>query len=151
LIGCLAFLCFLLLFLWSGLRFVLHLAAPKRVRLVAAGATLMMVIQSVIHIAVVTGAIPPTGMPLPLVSYGGSGLVASLLTAGLLVRAVREVCAAPILEAAGRFTKEQSYIGREQKAARTPAYAPVDSSIPVYTPSRAIRDRRRARQQTREI
>jgi cell division protein FtsW len=155
LIGCLAFLCFLLLFLWSGLRFVLRLAAPKRVRLVAAGATLMMVIQSVIHIAVVTGAIPPTGMPLPLVSYGGSGLVASLLTAGLLVRAVREVCAAPILEAAERFkaerfTKEQSYTGKEQRAARTAAYAPVDNSIPVYMPSRAIRDRRRARQQTRE-
>jgi cell division protein FtsW len=141
LIGCFVFLCFLLLFLWSGLRFVLHLAAPKRVRLVAAGATLMMVVQSVIHIAVVAGAIPPTGMPLPLVSYGGSGLVASLLTAGLLVRAVREVRAAPVLEAAERFKKQQ-------QAAQTPmapAYAPVANSIPVYTPSRAIRDRRRAR------
>jgi cell division protein FtsW len=156
LIGCLAFLCFLLLFLWSGLRFVLQLSAPKRVRLVAAGATLMMVTQSAIHIAVVIGAIPPTGMPLPLVSYGGSGLVATLLTAGLLVRAAREVCAAPILEAAERFKKQQmetenSHKQREPRAQMDAAYASAAaSSIPMYTPSRAIRERRRARRKMQE-
>ena len=38
------------------------------------------------NIAVASGAMPTTGLPLPLVSYGGNSLLASLFIAGLLVR-----------------------------------------------------------------
>jgi cell division protein FtsW len=38
------------------------------------------------NIAVATGSMPTTGLPLPLISYGGNSLLASLLVAGLLVR-----------------------------------------------------------------
>jgi len=42
--------------------------------------------QSILNIAVASGAMPTTGLPLPMVSYGGNSLLASLITAGLLIR-----------------------------------------------------------------
>ncbi|MDY7013030.1 MAG: FtsW/RodA/SpoVE family cell cycle protein, partial [Cyanobacteriota bacterium] len=59
-------------------------------KLVAMGAMLFLVGQSLINIGVATGVLPTTGLPLPLFSYGGSSVIASLLLAGLLVRVARE-------------------------------------------------------------
>jgi cell division protein FtsW len=42
--------------------------------------------QSILNIAVASGAMPTTGLPLPLISYGGNSLLSSLLIAGLLIR-----------------------------------------------------------------
>jgi cell division protein FtsW len=55
-------------------------------RLVAIGVTCLLVGQSILNIAVASGAMPTTGLPLPMISYGGNSLLASLLLAGLLVR-----------------------------------------------------------------
>ena len=55
-------------------------------RLVAIGATTLLVGQSILNIAVASGSMPTTGLPLPMISYGGNSLLASLLAAGLLVR-----------------------------------------------------------------
>ena len=52
----------------------------------AIGCTTILVGQSIMNIAVASGAMPTTGLPLPLVSYGGNSLLASLFIAGLLVR-----------------------------------------------------------------
>jgi len=59
-------------------------------RLVAIGSILFLVGQSIINIGVTTGTLPTTGLPLPLFSYGGSSMVASLLCAGCLIRVARE-------------------------------------------------------------
>jgi cell division protein FtsW len=59
-------------------------------RLVAIGATILMVGQSLLNIGVATGALPTTGLPLPLFSYGGNSMIASLIAAGLLIRVARE-------------------------------------------------------------
>jgi len=90
LVGACGFLAFLLVFLVVGLRVAVRATDPVR-RLLAAGSTLLLVGQAFLHIAVVTGAIPPKGIPLPLVSYGGSGLLASLVCCGLLIRAAIEM------------------------------------------------------------
>lgn len=42
-------------------------------------------LQTLLNIAVVSGAIPPTGIPLPLMSYGGSSLVCFLSSIGILL------------------------------------------------------------------
>ena len=42
--------------------------------------------QSIMHIAVATGSMPTTGLPLPFISYGGNSLIASFFIAGMLVR-----------------------------------------------------------------
>lgn len=60
-------------------------------RLVAVGAMVLLVGQALLNIAVAVGVLPTTGLPLPLFSYGGSSMIASLATAGLLTRAAREI------------------------------------------------------------
>lgn len=60
-------------------------------RLVAVGAMVLLVGQALLNIAVAVGVLPTTGLPLPLFSYGGSSMVASLVTAGLLTRVAREI------------------------------------------------------------
>lgn len=50
----------------------------------AIGITLVITFQSVLNIAVVCGAIPPTGLPLPYISSGGSSLVSFLVASAIL-------------------------------------------------------------------
>jgi cell division protein FtsW len=59
-------------------------------RLVAIGATVLMVGQALLNIAVSTGAMPTTGLPFPFWSYGGSSVLSSCITAALLIRVARE-------------------------------------------------------------
>ncbi|MDJ1176294.1 FtsW/RodA/SpoVE family cell cycle protein [Roseofilum capinflatum] len=65
-------------------------STDKLHRLIAIGATFLLVGQSLINIGVATGALPTTGLPFPMFSYGGNSMIASLLSAGLLVRVARE-------------------------------------------------------------
>lgn len=60
-------------------------------RLTAIGAMVLLVGQSFLNIGVAVGALPTTGLPLPLFSYGGSSMIASLVTAALLTRVAREL------------------------------------------------------------
>ena len=55
-------------------------------KLIAMGSGTILVGQSIMHLAVSSGAMPTTGLPLPLISYGGNSLISSLLIAALLVR-----------------------------------------------------------------
>ena len=84
-VGSVMLLLFLLLFGYVGLRVALSCRSNQQ-RLVAIGCTTLLVGQSILNIAVASGAMPTTGLPLPLISYGGNALLASLLTAGLLIR-----------------------------------------------------------------
>lgn len=52
--------------------------------LIAAGITSWIVLEALINIAVISGMLPLTGLPLPFISYGGSSLVSLLAAVGLL-------------------------------------------------------------------
>ena len=52
--------------------------------LLAAGITLVYGLQTVINALVVSGAIPPTGIPLPLISSGNTSLIITMLSMGVL-------------------------------------------------------------------
>lgn len=54
--------------------------------LLAVGITAIIACQTLLNVAVVTGSIPPTGLPLPFISNGGSSLVVFLYAVGVLVR-----------------------------------------------------------------
>ena len=66
-------------------------------RLVAVGAMVFIIGQSLINIGVATGSLPTTGLPLPFFSYGINSIIASLLLAGLLVRVARESNTAKVI------------------------------------------------------
>ena len=84
-VGSVVLLLFLLLFGFVGLRIALQCRTNQQ-RLIAIGCTTILVGQSILNIAVASGAMPTTGLPLPLISYGGNSLMASLLICGLLLR-----------------------------------------------------------------
>ncbi len=84
-IGSLILLFFLMLFAFVGLKVAIR-CQSNQARLVAIGCTTLLVGQSVMNIAVASGVMPTTGLPLPMVSYGGNSLLSSLLIAGLLIR-----------------------------------------------------------------
>jgi cell division protein FtsW len=84
-VGSVVLLGFLLLFGFVGLRVALGCRSNQQ-RLIAMGCTTLLVGQSILNIAVASGAMPTTGLPLPLISYGGNSLMASLLVCGLLIR-----------------------------------------------------------------
>jgi cell division protein FtsW len=95
-IGSIVLLTLLALFATLGL--VIALKAKNSVhRLVAMGVTIIMVGQSLLHVAVATGALPTTGLPLPMFSYGGNSMIASLIGAALLIRVARESSEAEVL------------------------------------------------------
>jgi cell division protein FtsW len=59
--------------------------APDRFgMLVASGITIWVALQALINMGAVSGALPVTGVPLPLVSFGGSSLVITLVAMGIL-------------------------------------------------------------------
>jgi len=59
-------------------------------RLLAAGLTTMITSQALLNIAVVSGALPATGIPLPFFSAGGSSLATTLVCAGLVANVARK-------------------------------------------------------------
>ena len=93
-------------FLYGGLAYA-GLRIARRVddtfmRLAAAAATAWIVIQAIVNIGAVLGLLPITGVPLPLVSYGTSSLLVTMLALGMLMSfAKREPGAAQALAAAG--------------------------------------------------
>jgi cell division protein FtsW len=84
LVGCMGILILFVLIAWRGFR--IAAGAPDQFgTLVAVGITSWVVMQALINVAVVTGVIPFTGMPLPWVSFGGSNLVACMAAMGILL------------------------------------------------------------------
>jgi cell division protein FtsW len=80
-----------MLMIYATLALRVAIVCQHRVkRLVAIGAMVVLVGQSLLHVGVATGALPTTGLPLPLFSYGGSSSVASLVLAAVLIRVARE-------------------------------------------------------------
>ncbi|MEZ6196044.1 MAG: FtsW/RodA/SpoVE family cell cycle protein [Planctomycetota bacterium] len=73
---------------WHGMR-VARFAVDDRGYLIAFGVSFMIAFQAAINISVVTAIVPPKGISLPFVSYGGSGLLALALGLGLVVSVAR--------------------------------------------------------------
>jgi cell division protein FtsW len=74
---------------WRGLRASFN--APDGFgRMLALGATAMVIFQSLINFAVVLGMMPTKGIPLPFVSYGGSSLLVMLLATGVLLNVAQQ-------------------------------------------------------------
>ncbi len=74
--------------IWAGIRIAVH-ATGIFERLLAAGIVSWIGLQTVINMGAVTGLLPITGVPLPLVSFGGTALVVTLAGIGALASVAR--------------------------------------------------------------
>jgi cell division protein FtsW len=84
LVGALVIVLLFAIFLWRGIRTALR-TQDMFGRFLAVGITSMIVVQAFINISVVLGLMPTKGIPLPLVSYGGSSLLVTLACIGVLL------------------------------------------------------------------
>ena len=81
---------------WRGMRTALR--APDRFgAFVALGLTTMIAFQAFFNISVVLGLLPTKGIPLPLVSYGGSSLLINLVGMGILLNISQHASASRIV------------------------------------------------------
>lgn len=81
----------IMLFLYATLALIVAVKCRHRIKkLVAIGAMVILIGQSLLNIGVATGSLPTTGLPFPFFSYGGSSSLASLFLAALLIRVARE-------------------------------------------------------------
>jgi len=71
------------LLVWRGLR-ILTVAKNLYGALIAGGIVAMFLFQAFINVGMNVGIMPITGIPLPLLSYGGSSVITTLLAIGLL-------------------------------------------------------------------
>jgi cell division protein FtsW len=69
---------------WRGLRATLRIGDDFG-RYLALGLTVVVVVQGFMHMSVVLGMMPTKGIPLPMISYGGSSLVSTLASLGMLM------------------------------------------------------------------
>ncbi|MFM7907172.1 MAG: FtsW/RodA/SpoVE family cell cycle protein, partial [Microcystis sp.] len=80
-----------MLFIYATLALIVAVKCRHRIKkLVAIGAMVILIGQSLLNIGVATGSLPTTGLPFPLFSYGGSSSLASLFLAARLIRVARE-------------------------------------------------------------
>jgi cell division protein FtsW len=88
LVGTLLVLGLFLTIAYAGIRVALRTTDPF-VRYMSAGITVWLTAQMMINVGMVLALLPVIGLPLPLVSYGGSSLLPSLVALGLLVSFAR--------------------------------------------------------------
>ena len=88
LIGCIVVMLAFLFLIWQGYRIAWK--CPDRFgRLVAAGITTIIGLQTFINIAVATSSMPSTGVPLPFISYGSTALMCFMAAVGILLSVSR--------------------------------------------------------------
>ncbi len=81
---------------WRGLRTAMR--APDRFgAFLAIGLTTMVAFQAFFNISVVLGLVPPKGIPLPFVSYGGSSLLINLIGMGILLNVSQHASSAHVV------------------------------------------------------
>ena len=84
LFGSVALLAGFVVILWRGIRATV-LIPDEFGRYLALGVTTMLVVQGFFNMSVVLGIVPTKGIPLPMISFGGSSLLVTLASLGILL------------------------------------------------------------------
>ena len=88
-IGAVSVIALFILFAWRSLK--IAAGAPDIFgKLIAGGVTIWIVGQAIMNIAAITSLMPLTGIPLPFISYGGTSIVFTLISVGILLNISRQ-------------------------------------------------------------
>lgn len=77
-------MCLFALLFWRAYKIIMG-QNLLRDRLIAFALTIIIAMSATLNLAVVMGMVPPKGVPMPFLSYGGSNLVATMICIGLLL------------------------------------------------------------------
>jgi cell division protein FtsW len=117
LIGALAVLGLFAFLAYRGFR--IAMAAPDSFGMVlASGITCSLIFQALVNVGVVTASIPFTGVTLPFISFGGSSLVITMASAGLLLAVSRRTMPEDPREKEER--READHLRRRNRGTRLP-------------------------------
>ncbi len=95
LVGTLGLLILFMLLIYMGMKIARRSSDPFAAYL-AAGITLSVGLYALANMAVTVGILPPTGLPLPLISYGGTSLIMTLAMMGILLNIAKSVEEVPL-------------------------------------------------------
>lgn len=83
-VGCMVVLAVFLILIWKGA--MISVNAPDRFgMMLAAGITILFALQVIMNVAVVTSLMPPTGVILPFISYGGNATIVFSAAIGIML------------------------------------------------------------------
>ena len=121
LLGTLTVLALFATLLFGGVRVAQRTTDPFA-RLAASGVTAWLAVQALINMGAVVGLLPITGIPLPLVSFGGSALLLTLTALGMLLSFARAEPGAPaaLADREARRTRLVRVLGRAPAPASGP-------------------------------
>ncbi|MFW6124783.1 MAG: FtsW/RodA/SpoVE family cell cycle protein [Pirellulales bacterium] len=122
LVGTLSVVALWIVLLVAGLRALRAVASDPFASLAGFGLVGVLVSQAAINMAVVTALVPPKGIPLPLVSYGGTSLVVSLVAIGMLLGLTRTATAS--LPAGLRLDRARPDVATAARRPATPRKIP---------------------------
>ena len=117
LIGCLVVIALFAFVAYRGFRIALA-ANDSFGTILASGITCSLVFQALVNIGVVTASVPFTGVPLPLISFGGSSLVVTMASLGLLLAVSRRTM--PASREEKEEEREANDLRRRNRRARVP-------------------------------
>ena len=100
---------------YRGFRIALD-AADSFGTVLAAGITCSLIFQAIVNVGVVTASLPFTGIPLPFISFGGSSLVVSMASVGLLLAVSRRTM--PVDPQEEKERREVNHLRRRNRRTR---------------------------------
>ena len=89
LVGCVILMILFLVILWRGLAIAKRYMKDIFSYSLAIGMTTLLVVPALLNMGVVTGVLPTKGLVLPLIGYGGSSMICSLMCVGFLLALAR--------------------------------------------------------------
>jgi rod shape determining protein RodA len=83
-LGCVTVICLYSVLLWRGVRIIISSDEDLSGKLIATGVVAMLTFHVIENIGMNVGVMPVAGVPLVLISYGGSSMIVTLFSVGLL-------------------------------------------------------------------
>jgi cell division protein FtsW len=117
LIGCLAIIGLFAFLAYRGFRIALD-AADGFGTVLASGITCGLIFQAIVNVGVITASLPFTGIPLPFISFGGSSLMISMASVGLLLAVSRRTMPEDESQSKKEGRREVNHLRRRNRGAR---------------------------------